>query len=166
MPSVMTRVSLIPPSCTVPRDASRTSPGSSRLPAGGKGGFRHSRRADPGEVQDVLFRGLRHGHRARTGRGLGLARLPRPGPAATPSVHDQAGYRIGHAVEGRADRRKGTERLPLLVGVEEHLEHYAVTVLMPLPVGRAARYRRLDELVLVGLLPPASRQLRCVEDLD
>src|SRR6266480_599583 len=86
-----------------------------------------------------------------------------PAPAA---VDDQAVHRVGHAVEGRTYRGQRAERFPLLVGVEEHLEHHAVAMLMPGPLDRAVRQRRLGKVVLVGVLPPAGGQFARVEDLD
>src|SRR6185437_8778878 len=68
--------------------------------------------------------------------------------------------------EGRTDRGQRAERFPLFVGVEEHLEHHTVAMLMPGPLDRAVRQRRLGKVVLVGVLPPAGRQFARVENLD
>src|SRR5579863_4990332 len=117
-------------------------------------------------MQDALFGWLGQTHAARARSGPGLAGLPRSRPSAAAAVDDQAVHRVGRTVEGRTDRRQGTERLPLLVGVEEHLEQHAIAMLMPCPFDRAVCQRRLGELVLVGVLPAASRQFTCVEDFD
>src|SRR5580658_10501322 len=87
-------------------------------------------RRDPGQVEDALALRLGQRHRARARRGLGLARLAWPRAAAAPPVHDQAVHRVGHAVQGRPDRGQRAERLPLLVGVEEYLEHDPVLMLV------------------------------------
>src|SRR5271165_2898418 len=117
-------------------------------------------------MQDALFGWFGQAHRARARSGPGPAGLPRPRPSAAAAVDDQAVHRVGRAIEGRTDRRQGAERLPLLIGVEEHLKQHAIAVLMPSPLDRAVRQRRLGQVVLIGVFPATSWQLTCVEDFD
>src|SRR6185437_5293954 len=126
---VRARVSLIPPSCTVRPGALPTGANLESLDLSGR---RHA-----GQVQDLLLGrlGQRGGERPR--RGLGLARLPGARAPAAAAVDDQAVHRVGRAFEGRTYRGQRTEGPPLSFGLEEHLEHHAIAMLVPGPLDRA-----------------------------
>ena len=76
--------------------------------------------------------GQRNSPRAR--RGPGPAWLPGTCPTAATAVDKQAIDRIRDGIQGCPHDGKAAERLPLLFGTEEHLEHHAPPVRMPRPV--------------------------------
>jgi hypothetical protein len=85
--------------------------------------------------------------------------------AAAAGVDEQAVDRIRDRIQGRAHDRQAAERLPLLLGLEEHLEHHTPPVRMPRPVADPVGQRRLDEGRVMLFLPPEGRNL-AVQDLD
>src|ERR1700677_629722 len=156
MPSVVTRVSVMVPSCTVRQDGSP--PGLHLV--------RMARRIALDRLCYFLCHGLRELRRNRARGGPGLAGHARPGPAATAAVDEQSVHRIGHVVQGCPHRRQLPERFPLLIFIEEDFEDNAVLMLVPLPVRRAVGDRRLGKGVLKGLFPPPGRLCLGVEYLD
>ena len=72
---------------------------------------------------------------------------------------------VGHCIQGRAHDRQVTERLPLLLGLEEYLEDHAPAAGVPGPVEGAVGQRGLDQGGVMLLLPPESREL-AVQHLD
>jgi hypothetical protein len=107
-----------------------------------------ARRGRPGGRRQIQIRlargpGQRNGSRARRRRRP--ARLPGPCPAAATTVDEQAVDRIRDGIQGRPHNRQAAERFPLLLGVEEHLEHHAPPVRMPCSVADPVGQRRLDE---------------------
>ena len=103
--------------------------------------------------------------RSRGRRGLRPARLPVTCPAAAAGVDEQAVDRIRDRIQGRAHDRQAAERLPLLFGLEEHLEDDTPPVRMPRPVADPVGQRRLDEGRVMLFLPPEGGNL-AVQDLD
>jgi len=128
------------------------------------GGVSASRCGDSRQIQILLVRGPGQRKSTRTRRGLRPARLPGTCPAATAAVDEQPVYRIRDSVQGRPHNRQTAERFPLLLGVEEHLEHYAPPVRMPRPVSDPVGQRSLDEGRVMLFLPPKGRNLT-VQDL-
>jgi hypothetical protein len=148
------RVSIIPvgpPSCTR-RPLSRPCRGGPDVRSGRPGGSRQI------QIRFVCRPGQRNSSRAR--RGLRPTRLPGPCPAATAAVDEQAIDRIRDRVQGRPHDRQAAERLPLLVGIEEHLEYHAPPVRMPRPVADPVGQRCLDEGRVMLFLPPEGRTER------
>src|ERR1700761_8500512 len=208
--SVMTRVSVITPSCTVPAYGSPSGRGKPRETGPGlvtgtvKGGYiaryrltltryaavRLGRGAGlrvgaelasqpvevgsaavvhelPGHPGDHPFPpGLLELERGGPGGGLGLARLAAAGRAAPAPVDQQAVNRVRHPVEGGAHRGQPAERVPFSVRGKEDLEDHAVLGVVPFVIERPVGDRRFGELVLVGVPPPAGRELVAGKDLD
>ena len=118
-----------------------------------------------GDVQPALLGGLLQGH--GPGARLGPA-PPRPagtGRAAPAPVDDEPVHRVGRRVQGRAHGRQGAERLPRGVIAEQHFQDDPRPVLVPGPLQDAVGEGRLDQRVLVGILPPPGREVG-MEDLD
>src|SRR5215472_11656170 len=145
--SVMTRVSVMPPSCTVPRRCS---------PAAGRSA----------QVEVLFLRWFRKLERRGARRRPGLTWFAGTRRAAPAPVYEQAVHRVRHPVKRGTHRRQRAERLPLLVVAEADLEDDPVLELVPLPVQRAVRHRRLGQLVLVSVFPPGRRELAGVKNLD
>ena len=78
--------------------------------------------------------GLGQRDSARARRGLWLARLAVPCPAAPAAVDEQAVDGIWHAVQSRAHGWQAAERLPPFPIVEADLEHNAPAASRPCPV--------------------------------
>ena len=158
-----------PEAAAPPRPARR--PRSPR-PTSGQRALRSNRRRRsppgiaPAQPQELVRLGGRAAAAApATGRGRGCRGTEGTGPAAAPAVDDQPVQRVGHGVERRPDHGQRAEALQPLVVVEGQLQDDAPAGVVPVPVRRPVRDRRLDEDVLVRPAPLRRRDL-AVEHLD
>lgn len=126
----------------------------------GRSGHRsgaRSRSRNGRQIQVVLAGGPGQRNGSRAWRWLGPPWLSRACPATATAVDKQAIDRIRDGVQGRADHGKAAERIPLLLGLEEHLENNAPPVRMPRPVAGTAGQRSLDQYrVMLFLFPWAA----------
>jgi hypothetical protein len=76
--------------------------------------------------------------------GAEAAARSRYGSSAGPGSETAAELGAGFGLRGSRARQR-TERLPVLFGVEEHLEHHAPAIRMPRSVADPVGQRRLDE---------------------
>src|SRR5580704_8362984 len=111
MPSVVTRLSVMVPSCPVRADGSPL----------GVHLVRMSRRITADDLHQLLLGRHRKLDGISAGSGFGLSRLAGSGASAAAPVDKQPVHRIGRVVQGGGYRGQVTERLPLLLSIEQYL---------------------------------------------